>query len=267
MNEIKFHEAANIFPLDEENLDALAADIREHGQKAPIETLGGEVLDGRRRYLACQKAEVEAAFKKVVVADPVAYVISLNLHRRHLTPGQLAMCAAKATALREKETQKAKERQKVRKGNQPGASQENFPDLPQGQSRDQVGKLFGVSGKSVDHATKVIDKAVPEVVQAVEEGRMAVSTAAILSSEPAEAQRAEAARPKRRRDYKSVSKPPAPAEGDGAGPEEGEPVGKSKGKGIRLAHEAINCLQRIPQKDYFRRRAFQMVSDWIKHNG
>ena len=50
------HEAANLFPLDEENLAGLANDIRERGQLVPIETLGGKVLDGRRRWLACPRS-------------------------------------------------------------------------------------------------------------------------------------------------------------------------------------------------------------------
>lgn len=40
----------------------------------------------------------------------------------------------------------AKERQKVRKGNQSGASVENLPQLDEGTARDQVGKAVGVSG-------------------------------------------------------------------------------------------------------------------------
>jgi hypothetical protein len=47
-------------------------------------------------------------------------------------------------------------------------------------------KAFGVGGFSVGAATKVMEKAIPEVVKAVDDGRMSVSTAAILSSEPEE---------------------------------------------------------------------------------
>ncbi len=116
------------------------------------------------------------------------------------------MCAARA---REMYDRQAKERQKVRKGSQPGATPANLPELPKGDARDHVGKAFGVSGRSVDYATKVLKNAEPEVVKAVEEGRMGISTAAILSTEPPEVQRAEATRPKRNRTYKSVSNGPA----------------------------------------------------------
>jgi hypothetical protein len=44
---------------------------------------------------------------------------------------------------------------KTKHGKEPPA-QENNPVLAEGQSRDQLGDLFGVSGKSVDQARKVL---------------------------------------------------------------------------------------------------------------
>ena len=106
---MEFHEAADIFPLDEGNLDALAEDIRVNEQRVHIETLGGKILDGRRRFLACQRAGVKPQFREVSPPDPIAYVISLNLHRRHLSPTQLAMVGARVKEMYE---ERAKERQR-----------------------------------------------------------------------------------------------------------------------------------------------------------
>jgi hypothetical protein len=160
----------------------------------------------------------------------------------------------------------AKERQKVRKGNQPGASPANLPDLKTGDARDQVGKTVGVSGKSIDYATKVIENGVPELVQAVDEGRMSVSTAAILSAEPEEVQKEEVNKPVRRRDYKSVSKPIS-KDGDlDETEQEGGQEIKPKGVGVTLAYEALNFLKRIPKNDAQRNRGFQIVTDWIRKN-
>lgn len=41
---------------------------------------------------------------------------------------------------------------------------------------------------------------------------------------------------------------------------------KSRGKGIRFAHEAINALKKIPDNDSLRDDAFDMVIDWIETN-
>jgi hypothetical protein len=50
----------------------------------------------------------------------------------------------------------AKERQKVRKGDQPGATVEILPQLDTGKARDQAGAAVGVSGRLVDYATAVL---------------------------------------------------------------------------------------------------------------
>jgi hypothetical protein len=275
---MEFHEAANIFPLDEENLGDLAADIRLHGQQVAIETFDGKILDGRRRWLACQKVGISPVTRAVTTSDPVAYVKTLNLYRRHLTPGQLAMCAAKAAKLNEKykaESLARRTEAASRGGKASGATRRgdakvpvNLPEPSSGDTRDQVGKDFGVSGKYVDYATKVIDNAIPEVVKAVEEGRMALPTAVILSTEPEEEQLKEATAPKRKRNYKSVSSPRDPEEEKQEEPPEEKTNGeiKERGVGVIRAHEAINCLTRIPKNDASRKRGFQIVKDWIRKN-
>jgi hypothetical protein len=42
---------------------------------------------------------MEPEFRKVEVADPIAYVLSLNLHRRHHTPSQHALLFYRARSL------------------------------------------------------------------------------------------------------------------------------------------------------------------------
>jgi len=94
----QFHDAANIFPLDEAHQDELAEDIRLHGLQVPIELLDGQIIDGRRRSLACLKADIEPRYRSIETDDPIVYVLSLNLHRRHMTVGERALAAAKARA-------------------------------------------------------------------------------------------------------------------------------------------------------------------------
>jgi len=108
----------------------------------------------------------------VDVKDPVAYVLSLNLHRRQLTPSQLSMCADRAREIYD--------RQAIERKAEGGRHKdvENLPQADKGKARDKAGKAFGVSGRTVDFARKVREHGTPELVKAVDEGRMAVSAAA-----------------------------------------------------------------------------------------
>ena len=224
---MEIHEAANIFPIDDEHISDLAADIKKNGQKVAIELFEGKIIDGRRRFKACQVAGIEPLTKNVLPEDPISYVLSLNLHRRHLTPSQLAMVGARAREIYDRE---AKERQHEGqksggRGNTKNSVENLPPSFSTGKARDAVGKAIGVSGKSIDHATRVLNQAVPEVVKAVDEGRMAVSTAAILAAEPEDKQMEEISNPKRNRVYK-----PGYLSGDAPSPEKtSEPEPQAKG--------------------------------------
>jgi ParB-like chromosome segregation protein Spo0J len=95
-SDLKFHPLADIFPLMEgEEFDALVADIKANGLIEPIVMLDGMILDGRNRYRACVAADVEPTFRPFTGDDPAAYVISANIHRRHLTAEQKRELIAK----------------------------------------------------------------------------------------------------------------------------------------------------------------------------
>src|SRR6516165_9092736 len=69
-------------------------------------------------------------------------------------------CRKSSSRARKLYDDEAKERMKVRKGKQAGATVVNLPQLDQGRSRDKAGKALGVFGTLVDHATKVLKNAV-----------------------------------------------------------------------------------------------------------
>jgi hypothetical protein len=85
----EFHPLADLFPLIEgKDFDTLVADIKTHGQHEPITLLGDRILEGKNRYRACLEAGVVPTFKSYDGTDPEAYVVSANIHRRHLTAEQ-----------------------------------------------------------------------------------------------------------------------------------------------------------------------------------
>jgi ParB-like chromosome segregation protein Spo0J len=84
------HPAALLFPkLPDDELRDLADDIKKNGLLQPIIVLDGNILDGRNRLKACKLAGVEPRFQPFTnEIDPLDFVLSCNLLRRHLTPAQ-----------------------------------------------------------------------------------------------------------------------------------------------------------------------------------
>ena len=62
-------------------------------------TYQGKILDGRNREKACAIAGVTPRYEEYSGDDPIGFVISMNMKRRHLTVSQRAAIASElATA-------------------------------------------------------------------------------------------------------------------------------------------------------------------------
>jgi phage N-6-adenine-methyltransferase len=215
------HPAADIFPLlDGPELDDLAEDIRAHGLREPVVMLGGLVLDGRNRLAACRLAGVEPRFAEWTgEGDPLDWVVSMNLKRRHLSTSQRAMVAARTL---DYHRERAKERQEEgqRAGREARWSGDGSaqicaqppllfagppdpmveaifdpdrppllpPPEPPRKATADAARTLNVSPRSVEHAAKVLDEGAPELVRAVETGAVAVSAAEVLTELPRETQ-------------------------------------------------------------------------------
>lgn len=85
MSAVAIHPAAALFPmLSEDALASLVADIKTHGLRQPIVLFQGQVLDGRNRLLACERAGVAPRFVEHDASDPWRAVWSLNAERRQI---------------------------------------------------------------------------------------------------------------------------------------------------------------------------------------
>ena len=91
----KNHPAADLFPMmTDAELQELAADIKANRLRHPITTYKNQIIAGRNREKACEIAGVKPEYLEMDFAgesfDPVTFIISSNINRRHLTPDQRA---------------------------------------------------------------------------------------------------------------------------------------------------------------------------------
>jgi len=151
------HKLAYIFPeIDEAALYALRDDIKAHGQREPIWLYEGKIIDGRHRYQACQMLGRDVLTRNYPGDDPIGFVLSANLHRRHLNESQRAMVAAKLSNLEQ------------------GANQHT----KQGTSIEVASKLLNVGRASIERARIVLGSDDPGLIADVEKGNTSVSNAA-----------------------------------------------------------------------------------------
>lgn len=91
---MKIHPDALLLPqMTAEEFAQLVNDIRAHGLREAIKLdhSGEWLVDGRHRDLACPEAGVEPRYERLSEGtDILAYIMSANLHRRHLTVEQRA---------------------------------------------------------------------------------------------------------------------------------------------------------------------------------
>lgn len=143
----EFHEYANIFPLlPEEEFKRLVKDIEANGLLTPIKLYQGKIIDGRNRYLACAKADVQRHYEVVNPVNLAKYVISQNCSRRQLQKSQQAWIAASLCTV-------------------------------QNCTRSQAAKLMNISVRSVASAIAVQKNCAAEVLNAVRDGEISVSLA------------------------------------------------------------------------------------------
>jgi ParB-like chromosome segregation protein Spo0J len=167
--EFEFHPIANVFPLMKgDEFKQFKKDIKSNKLQQPIVIYEGKILDGRNRYNACKELGLPVDTKPYIGTDPVAFVISTNVHRRHLNESQRAAIAAElATFTHGGDRSKA----------------------PIGALTDKAAaKLLNVGERSVERAKAVLKEATPNIQALVKSGEVAVSAATEVLQLPKEKQ-------------------------------------------------------------------------------
>jgi DNA modification methylase len=159
IGQYEIHPFAELFPpMPDDQYQALKADIAENGQSEDIIIWQDKLIDGRHRLRACLELGIQPDTAELDDAsDPYIYVISHNLHRRHLSTSQRSMVAAKLATLKKGGDRKS----------------EDF----KGQictSIDEAALQLNVSPRSVKTAKQVIEHGSKAIVDAVESGEITV---------------------------------------------------------------------------------------------
>lgn len=160
----KAHPLADLFPMmSAEEMAALIEDVRDRGVQRPIVLFDGQVLDGRNRYHAAREASVGYRVVEFTGTDPLAFVISENMRRRHLTEAQRASVAARLAKLPK------------------GSNQHASIEAP---SQAQAAELLNVSRASVQRAAEVQQHGTPGLAAALAAGTVSASAAAEVAKLP-----------------------------------------------------------------------------------
>ena len=177
LEEFEVHPCAALFPMmNEAELQELADDIKLNGLLDPIYygSIPGSkhsvLIDGRNRMAACKLAGVDPEFAYFQGDDVEAYIISKNVHRRHLDTGQGAMIAVDIANMKIGD-------------NQHSEGSANLHSL-----QESADKL-DVSRRSAATAKKIQEEGTPELTEAVRESKVSLNLASKIAKLPEEEQK------------------------------------------------------------------------------
>lgn len=166
-NEYGFHPIANVFPMMSDlSFDALAYDIKQNGLNEDVwlDYDGKLVVDGRNRYLACVREGVDIRYQRLGKDENIlTFIISRNIHRRHLNHTQKAFAAAKVANAPRGRHRKEKSGSKCVQI-----------------SQNQASEMFSVNVDYVKKASRMLkddNKEVMELTSMVEDGVVSLSKA------------------------------------------------------------------------------------------
>jgi len=160
---IELHPLCTYFPrMSDAEFISLKENIQANGQTHPIYTLDGMILDGGNRYRALCELGIAPVIIEYTGSNPTQFILSSNLHRRHLTQGQSAAIVSASQSWVNAQTQ----------DNNPQL--QNVVQLDSATSR---AKQSGVGHRTQQLADKLVKEAPAELVKEVIDGKKSLNKA------------------------------------------------------------------------------------------
>jgi len=141
--------------MNDDEFTLLKKDISKNGLLEPITLYDSQILDGRNRFMACEDLGIVPDFRDFKNGDPLSFVISLNLHRRHLTTSQRAVLASEVANME---------------------VGRNWTKSPDKNTNKQSADLFNVGTTAIKEA-KAIKRESPEKFEKIKSGELTLQQA------------------------------------------------------------------------------------------
>lgn len=156
---MELHPLCTYFPrMSDDEFSALKESIQLNGQTHPIYTLDGMILDGGNRYRALCELGIEPVLVEYTGTNPAQFILSSNLHRRHLSQGQSAAIVSASQSWIT-------------------AHQATTPSPSTADSATARAKQAGVGQRTQQLADKLIKEAPAELVKEVIDGKKSLNKA------------------------------------------------------------------------------------------
>jgi len=167
-------------PLSEEERTLLENSIRLEGCRDAIITWNNQIVDGHNRYEICNRHNIPFRTTEMEFSSEgkaLEWMLKNQQGRRNLSDYARGTVALLVKSVLEKE---ARERQEA--GNNQHRVVEIFPPGEKGDTRDKIGELAGVSGKTIDKIEYIETHAPEDAKQALRTGAPGVSISKVYEA-------------------------------------------------------------------------------------
>lgn len=159
---MELHPLCTYFPrMSDAEFNSLKDNLLDNGQTHPIYALDGMILDGGNRYRALCELGIAPVIIEYTGFNPTQFILSSNLHRRHLTQGQSAAIVSASQSW----------------VNAQAAGNAQLRDTAQLDTATARAKQSGAGHRTQQLADKLVKEAPAELVKEVIDGKKSLNKA------------------------------------------------------------------------------------------